>query len=136
MKKMIAIAISVMLVMAMLPVSCWAKETSAMLSGTVVNPLYEEGLSSMPAVGGGGEMPLLAASPGGYRDKDYPKVSSTDDCAKVFRSAMKKRTTVRFRYKFKSGLGANNANANTLISESCEKALEHTGDPCEGEYLR
>ncbi|MBQ0041177.1 MAG: hypothetical protein KBS56_04035 [Clostridiales bacterium] len=135
--RIVSLLISAFLVVAMLPVSCWADDGESVLSGTVVNPLYEDVLNGMPAVGdGGGEMPLLAASSSKYRDKDYPKVTTTDSCAKVFRSAMKKRTTVRFRYTFKSAAAANTANATKLLDESCEKAFEHTGDPCEGEYLR
>lgn len=119
----------------MLPASCWAEERSVVLSGTELNPLYEDMISSMPAVGDGGEMPLLASS-GRYNDKDYPRVTSAESCAAVFRTAMKKRTTVRFRYAFKMASDVNKEKARAFINECCEEAFEHTGNPTEGEYIR
>ena len=119
----------------MLPVSCWAEERSVVFSGTELNPLYEDMLGNMPAVGDGGEMPLLASS-GRYNDKDYPRVTSAESCAAVFRTAMKKRTTVRFRYAFKKASDVNEEKAREFINECCEKAFEHTGNPTEGEYIR
>ena len=123
-RRIVALLIVVCMVM---PIPCWA-DTSVVLSGTVVNPVYEDELGRMPAVGGG--------SSSAPSSKKYPLASDAASCGEVMRAAMKKRTDAKFRYDFKKRSNAITENATALLKASMEKALKHTGVPTEGEYLR
>ena len=126
-KRLAALVLAVMLVIGLFPVSAGAaKQTHETLETSFVNPLYADLVPEDVL------LPKSHSKPQTYDVHNYTE--DLDVAAEALREGMKSRQEAVTIYVFDTE--ATQESFDALVKEIFAIALEHTGKPTEGDYLR